>query len=258
MVNFLKYVASRERKRRANNREQERKQQKRKPKKMSFISASVPRPVGTTVAIAKSKVLKRMSKHESVLHKHVKWLKELEEEKRRLQEKKEAEEIEKAERKRSFIERDVETLIKPGNEESIGSKKLDTLNGGPILAATSANSTIAASKPAWCQSEASRDASEIDTEMNLLSFVESLDFDQYTQDLELQALIGQVKERIKTLEREKKKDETKLRTCLDVSSLQSYYRLLRAFSDPLLYRSFFNYRAKVPHNEPRRLIIVDQ
>ena len=74
-------------------------------------------------------------------------------------------------------------------------------------------------KPAWCQSEASREASEIDAEMNLLSFVESLDFDQYTQDLELQALIGQVKERIKTLEREKKKDETKLRTCLDVSSL---------------------------------------
>ena len=109
MMNFLKYVASHERKRRANNREQERKQQKRKPKKMSFVSSSVPKPVGTTVAITKSKVLKRMSKHESVLHKHIKWLKELEEEKRRLQEKKEAEEIEKAERKRSFIERDTET-----------------------------------------------------------------------------------------------------------------------------------------------------
>lgn len=222
MVNFLKYVAS-HRKRRANTREQERKQQSRKPKKMSFISASVPRPVGTTVAIAKSTVLKRMSKHESVLHKHVKWLKELEEEKRRLQEKKEAEEIEKAERKRSFIERDIET-----NEESKSSKKLDTLDECRISAAKNEN-TIAGlavldnekTKPAWCQSEASREASEIDAEMSLLSFVENLDFDQYTQDLELQALIGQVKERIKTLEREKKKDETKLRTCLDVSSLQS-------------------------------------
>lgn len=217
MVNFLKYVASHERKRRANNREQERKQQKRKPKKMSFVRSSVPKPVGTTVAITKSKVLKRMSKHESVLHKHIKWLKELEEEKRRLQEKKEAEEIEKAERKRSFIERDTET-----NEEFKSSK-----NGGSPLATNGANSTTPALavsdsvkiKPAWCQSEASREASEIDAEMNLLSFVESLDFDQYTQDLELQALIGQVKERIKTLEREKKKDETKLRTCLDVSSL---------------------------------------
>jgi hypothetical protein len=224
MVNFLKYVASHERKRRANNREQERKQQKRKPKKMSFVSSSVPKPVGTTVAITKSKVLKRMSKHESVLHKHVKWLKELEEEKRRLQEKKEAEEIEKAERKRSFIERDTETI-----EEFKSSKKVD---GGLPLATNGANSTTPALavsdsvkiKPAWCQSEASREASEIDAEMNLLSFVESLDFDQYTQDLELQALIGQVKERIKTLEREKKKDETKLRNCLDVSSLQSCLR----------------------------------
>ena len=230
MMNFLKYVASHERKRRANNREQERKQQKRKPKKMSFVSSSVPKPVGTTVAITKSQVLKRMSKHESVLHKHIKWLKELEEEKRRLQEKKEAEEIEKAERKRSFIERDTET-----NEEFKSSK-----NGGSPLATNGANSTTPALavsdsvkiKPAWCQSEASREASEIDAEMNLLSFVESLDFDQYTQDLELQALIGQVKERIKTLEREKKKDETKLRTCLDVSSLQSCLRYgIRAISE---------------------------
>jgi hypothetical protein len=236
MVNFLKYVASHERKRRANNREQERKQQKRKPKKMSFVSSSVPKPVGTTVAITKSKVLKRMSKHESVLHKHVKWLKELEEEKRRLQEKKEAEEIEKAERKRSFIERDTETIV-----EFKSSKKVDqATNGANSTAPALTVSDSVKIKPAWCQSEASREASEIDAEMNLLSFVESLDFDQYTQDLELQALIGQVKERIKTLEREKKKDETKLRTCLDVSSsLQSCLRYgIRAFLNTTSYLSF--------------------
>ena len=77
-------------------------------------------------------------------------------------------------------------------------------------------------KPAWCQSEAANESAEamaeINDEADLLDFVHDLDFDQYDQDLELQALMGQVKERIKRLQREKKKDETTLRTCVDVST----------------------------------------
>ena len=166
----------------------------------------------------------------------MKWLKELEEERRRLQENKEAEEKEKVERKRSFMERDAEKLVarKTDNDESESpSLYRDTHDKDPI-SAICAISTISASnasptavpiasdnkktKPAWCQSEATHEASEMDAETNLLSFVDGLDFDQYTQDLELHALIGQLKERIKTLERDNKKDQTKLQTCLDVSS----------------------------------------
>ena len=166
----------------------------------------------------------------------MKWLKDLEEERRRLQEKREAEEKEKVERKRSFMERDAEKLVpgKTDNDESespsLPSLHRDTLDKDPISAISTISasnaSPIAAptasdnkkSKPAWCQSEATHEALEMDAETNLLSFVEGLDFDQYTQDLELQALIGQLKERINTLERENKKDQTKLQTCLDVSS----------------------------------------
>lgn len=166
----------------------------------------------------------------------MKWLKDLEGERRRLQEKREAEEKEKVKRKRSFMERDAEKLV-PGKTDNDASESpslhRDTLGKYPI-SAISTISTISASnaspsaapiasdnkktKPAWCQSEATHEASEMDAETNLLSFVEGLDFDQYTQDLELQALIGQLKERINTLERENKKDQTKLQTCLDVSS----------------------------------------
>jgi hypothetical protein len=68
MVNFLEYVASEERKRRVSNRGQERKQQKRK-KKISLISGTVKMPIGSNVANTKSRVLKRLSKNDSVLHK---------------------------------------------------------------------------------------------------------------------------------------------------------------------------------------------
>jgi hypothetical protein len=68
MVNFLEYVASEERKRRVSYRGQERKQRKRKGKK-SFVSGMVKMPIGSNVAITKSRVLKHLSKNNSVLHK---------------------------------------------------------------------------------------------------------------------------------------------------------------------------------------------
>ena len=78
-------------------------------------------------------------------------------------------------------------------------------------------------KPAWCQSEeankAAEEIAEINDEADLLDFVDNLDFDSYSRDLELQILMSQVKERIKTLTKEKKKDETKLQTCVDVSAV---------------------------------------
>lgn len=158
----------------------------------------------------------------------MKWLKELEEDRRRLQGKKEAKEKEKVERKRSFMERDAEKPVagKTNNDKlESPSARRDTLNKDPMpaVSAGNASSTAAPSadnkktKPAWCQSETTREASEMDAETNLLSFVEGLDFDQYTQDLELRALMGQLKERIKILERENKKDQTKLQACFDVS-----------------------------------------
>ena len=160
----------------------------------------------------------------------MKWLKELEEERRRLREKREAKEKEKVERKRSFMERDAEELVARNTDtekfESPSAHR-DTLDKDPMpaISASNASSTAAPSadnkktKPAWCQSEATREASEMDAEANLLSFVEGLDFDQYTQDLELRALMGQLKERIKVLERENKKNQTKLQACLDVSPI---------------------------------------
>lgn len=170
----------------------------------------------------------------------MKWLQDLQEERRRLEEKKEAEQIEKLERKRIFMEREAKKRVAgklPTVETSCSSippsaVKDETCKDTHPVVSDNDDSTVASTiastishcssskrkKPVWCQSETDREAAEEDEEINLLSFVDGLDFEQYTQDLELQTLMGQVKDRIKLLEREHKKDETKLQTCLDVSA----------------------------------------
>ena len=162
---------------------------------------------------------------------HVKWLKELQEKKKALEEQKKADEDERLERRRIFMEREAKkrAAAKACSPQSDTHNMLDkvhilhTADDDASTAASTIASTVSDTdnnnrrkKPAWCQSEADREAVEADDEVNLLSFVDGLDFDQYTQDLEIQTLMGQVKDRIKLLEREHKKDETKLQTCLDV------------------------------------------
>ncbi|KAL3774028.1 hypothetical protein ACHAWO_002771 [Cyclotella atomus] len=74
-----------------------------------------------------------------------------------------------------------------------------------------------AEKPAWCQSE--KQIETVHTKANdenaILDFIDQLNFEQYNEDLELQTLIGQVKDRIKSLEKEKRKDEKLLQACTD-------------------------------------------
>lgn len=73
----------------------------------SFLCGTVKKPLGSNVAIAeKSRVLKKISKKDGALQKHITWLKELQEERRRLDEKKEAEQKLRSERKRLFRERE--------------------------------------------------------------------------------------------------------------------------------------------------------
>lgn len=153
------------------------------------------------------------------LAQHVKWLKDLQEERRRMEEMKEAEELEILTRKRAFMEREAKKRAVAGKLEGIepSTDEKDSDDGPSVLSTVSKESENEKKKPAWCQSETAHEAAEIDNEANLLSFANGLDFEQYTHDLELQTLMDQLRKRIKMLELEKKKDETKLKTCLDVS-----------------------------------------
>lgn len=159
---------------------------------------------------------------------HVKWLKELQDERRRIEEMKEAEEMEQMLRRRTFMEREamkratgkIERSESPGHEKE--SAELTMENTGKLATSTGSKAKEAENdkkKPVWCQSETAHEASELENESALLAFAHNLNFEQYTHDLELQTLMAQLKKRIKILELEKKKDETKLNTCLAVSTV---------------------------------------
>lgn len=174
--------------------------------------------IGNNVAISKSRVLKRMTKNDSVLHKHIKWLKELQEERRLHEEKKEIEQKAKLERKRLFMEREAKKRVagsqlsdepEPKHSPLLG-REMDDLTVVSSIASIPMESKT--KKPAWCRSE---EMAEMEDEANLLDFVNGLDFDAYNEDLELQSLMSQLKARIKKLKHKKKKQEIKLQTCVD-------------------------------------------
>ena len=165
-----------------------------------FVCCTVKKPLGSNVPVAeKARVLKRISKKDSVLHKHQEWLRELQEKRRKAEE----------EERSKLLKRD-----------ATGAKKVTTSDAKE---ATTADAVLVKPKPAWCQTEEAHTKAEENDgatdEKALLDFVEDLDFDQYTEDLELQTLMSQVKSRIKSLQKERKKDETRLQTCIDVSML---------------------------------------
>lgn len=157
---------------------------------------------------------------------HVKWLKELQDERRRIEEMKEAEEMEQMIRRRTFMEREamkratgkIERSESPGHEKDSAERTMQ--NTGKLATSTgSKEMENEKKKPLWCQSETAHEASELENESALLEFAHNLNFEQYTHDLELQTLMAQLKKRIKILELEKKNDETKLNTCLAVSTV---------------------------------------
>eukprot|EP00574_Skeletonema_japonicum_P000297 CAMPEP_0201739226 /NCGR_PEP_ID=MMETSP0593-20130828/45668_1 /ASSEMBLY_ACC=CAM_ASM_000672 /TAXON_ID=267983 /ORGANISM="Skeletonema japonicum, Strain CCMP2506" /LENGTH=338 /DNA_ID=CAMNT_0048233481 /DNA_START=101 /DNA_END=1117 /DNA_ORIENTATION=+ len=195
-----------------------------------LICGTVKRPIDSNnknAIVAKSRVLKRISKNDSALQKHMQWLKQLQEDRRKVDEKKEIEEQQRLKRRSEFMEREAKKrLLKKASKEETccevdddGEISLSSQQPQWDTPSVSGMESKSSVKPAWCQSEEANESAEamaeINDEADLLDFVQDLDFDQYDQDLELQALMTQVKERIKKIQREKKKDETTLQLCVD-------------------------------------------
>ncbi len=79
----------------------------------SFICGTVKKPWGLNVVISeKSRVLKRISNKDGALQKHINWLKDLQEKRKKLDEKKKVEETERLERKRIFQEREAKKRLR--------------------------------------------------------------------------------------------------------------------------------------------------
>lgn len=190
---------------------------------------------GSTRNAERNKVIKRLKKNDSALRRHKQWLKQMQvqrEEKIRArnEEIKMKEELKREfsakqakKRARAIDSRDTDDCKDPINDSIIHSK-----DNVPM---TSADSVDKQSRPAWSLTEmeahAKHYSKEEQEENDLLDFVEKLDCESFYEDLELKILINQVKDRIRLLEKEKNKDESKLTAVMEVRNHYAKKRTLR-------------------------------
>ena len=225
---------------------------------VGFICGTVKRPWGSNVAIPeKERVLNRLSQKNVVLNRHKKWLSDLQKRKEERSKEKARETEEKETRKRNFMARAAkrraqakENNAKYDDDEKENAHMFDTNNpfhSDPNLSSEESNNDpnhldtydksendnniskmlpdsndFIDDRPAWALTEnvANRTGTQKDhkEEENLLAFVQDLDFEKYSEDLELKILMNQVKQRIQSLVKDTSHDQKRLQVVEEVST----------------------------------------
>ena len=187
----------------------------------SFVCGTMSKPWGTNVKIPeKSRVLSRLSKTDGALSRHKAWLREMQEKREKELKQAQDEKISKECKRKEFMERQARLRAQTRSEkdtekENIVKEDCDEQNPSSVGIAGEKRS-----RPAWSLTES--DAHNIEEESKameeeeLMNYVDNLDFETYYDDMELSVLMSQVKERIRTLEKEKKIDDSKLKTTKEV------------------------------------------
>ncbi|GMI44988.1 hypothetical protein TrCOL_g7683 [Triparma columacea] len=213
----------------------------------SFKCGTVETPLGENVKISEhQKMVAKMSKKDSVLSKHKRWLNELQKTKEKLQDEYIASEEKKEAQKEKFMAREAkmraivrgtigptkhrqEELALMGETADGDEKKVEEKDDGsstatrvpklPLVSEPKKSSSKSKmSMPAWAMTEDAakevEENKEEEEEEDLMDFVDGLDFDKDIEDLELKVLMDQVRERISKLEDEKGYDEKALNNLL--------------------------------------------
>ena len=175
--------------------------------KPSFVTGSVSEKfaTGSTILAADAKAKSGPPK-DTALHKHRAWLKDLQSTKEAL-EARYLDDVEgKEERSKRFMAREAKmrALMRAAKAQAQAMAE-----GADDEAQDKAGgSRAAAALPMWAMTEADAeaevDAREDDEANELLDFARGLDFDKYMDDVEISAMIDQVRDRIKVLEGEEK------------------------------------------------------
>jgi len=196
----------------------------------SFRCGTVAKPWGANVVIAeKSKVLSRLSTNHSALARHKKWLSEMQQlREKRIQESKEQTTLEE-ERKRDFMEKQAKRRAEFRQQRKEGDDRAMTvdISENDDREAVEERSHVYArgvtQRPVWALTESAAETKHVELqereEEDLLDFADQLDFERYYEDMELGILLSQVKGRIRSLQREKNMDQSRLRAVIEVSSL---------------------------------------
>ena len=144
----------------------------------------------------------KRDKTKSVLYKHKKWLHDLKKERERLEGALLEEEREKEERRQRFREREarMRAAVRHMNQEDEAPDLAEPKRSGrPMWALTKE----VAEKEVELQEEEDAD--------NLIEFANSLDIDKFMDQVEMQAMVEQVKKRMSKLEAEVEDEEDELR-----------------------------------------------
>ena len=166
----------------------------------SFICGTAKKPWGSNVVInEKERVLKRINMKENALYKHRAWLKQMQQKRERS----EKERVDSAQardnRKRAFMSTQAANRARVLNR-TVTYEESAPANSGAHRGPSCRNA------PPWAMPETVAqefaDAMEAKEEEDLLHFADSLDFEQYSHDMELCMLMKRVRERIQTMERE--------------------------------------------------------
>uniref|UniRef100_A0A7S4JSX7 Uncharacterized protein n=1 Tax=Odontella aurita TaxID=265563 RepID=A0A7S4JSX7_9STRA len=192
----------------------------------AFVCGTVAKPwgIGSNAAKTdeeKSRVISRLSKKDNALTKHKKWLKQMHEERERLEKERDEEIRIQEKRKREFMEKQAKVrsvVLEEAAQHSDDHRYMNAEEGSNDKYSQKPESASSA-KPAWALTESAAkvvdDEAEAQEHDDLLTFVDDLDFERYSHDLELKVLIQQVKERIHALQKEKNIDEGRLRAVMD-------------------------------------------
>jgi len=196
--------------------------------KTQFACGVVPEMLGQNVPISgKEKMTKRPNK-DSVLVKHKKWLAELQRTKERLTEeyiqetrKKEEEQLKFQEQQKQMRIMTKEILRETKDEKDSKDAPMDSSSKGEAdddraaqaKHTSSSNSQLHSkqSKPAWAMTEKAADNQKEELQEQeenlLLDFAQSLDFDKYIGDIEVQTMMERLRKRITELEKEVVQEE---------------------------------------------------
>lgn len=164
----------------------------------------------------------RISKKDGALSKHKKWLFDLQKEKERREKMRLTQDRRKESKKKSFMEREARKrqMYKENteNDQRIDEEEKEITSKVDL---NDNNMSQVQARPAWaltasCAKDNENSKREQEEE-DLLNFVQELNIDDFSNDLELRVLMDQVKSRIKTLQDEKDMDESQLQAILDVS-----------------------------------------
>lgn len=184
--------------------------------------------------VEKSSLISTINKNNGALKRHRQWLREVQLKRQKLRQDredalkaktlknqifKEQQARKRAEKRDSFDDEGIPEVICVNKDTEKEDENDDTK--GEILERT-VTKPQEQCRPAWAmteeESENVQHHDQLKEEQSLLEFVDGLNFQDYYDDLELNVLMAQARDRIRTLENDTKRKRSKLETIIEVSS----------------------------------------